>query len=215
MGIGGGSSQSQSESVARDPGGGVGAGILADLFGVGTTLKEGKFVLGGLEERDEEGRPTGRFRRSASEGLAGDFRGIKTLFGQSASADQFNQARDVLGGFLQSGGIVDTSAALRSGLTDIREQFSGIGNLFSSDVQNEALRFAGELNVGAQEAAKQRQLEALTLQPQFAQAFEAANTTGGRALSLFKSLFGGQSADLFSEGADSSEKSSSFDFAIA
>lgn len=150
--------------------------------------------------------------------------------GITAQRNLFGASSEQLLDIINSGGSpTDVSGLLNSGIADLKEQFSSTGGLYGSDVQNEALRFGGELGYQASEAAKARQLNAMSLAPGLAESsqsfgagllglgadYERVGTAGGRALDLFNTLFGQQSPNLFSEGAVSKSKSSSMGVGVS
>ncbi|GAG41457.1 unnamed protein product, partial [marine sediment metagenome] len=95
--------------------------------------------------------------------FASEFMGLKdqavagqeSLFGLSTEA-----LSNMISGTDESLGPVDTSALAAAGFTDVKEKFAGMGGLFGSDIQSEQLRLGTELEVSANEAAKQRSLQA-------------------------------------------------------
>jgi len=159
--------------------------------------------------------------------LAGDSRGlIDQAIGRQG--DLFRLSADSLSDLISGDGQpVDTRALAASGFTDLKEQFAGLGGLFSSDLQSEQLRLGTELNVAAQESARQRQLQgqlqALGLAQGLGQSqlgfsrnllglgseFNRTETAAGRELGFLRQLSQLQSGNLQSEGADRFAQSSS------
>ncbi len=60
---------------------------------------------------------------------------------------------------------MDVDPLVDRAVSDVAERFSGVAGINSSDFLNEAARTSAELGVGAQEAARGRQLEAASLLP--------------------------------------------------
>jgi hypothetical protein len=205
------------------PGGG--SGLVQDLIDQANAEARAKFP----EQVETTGRFTdlgfGSFLDLLEQGnpLAGGARGlIDQAVGRQG--DLFGLQADALSGLISGAGQpVDTRALAASGLTDLKEQFAGLGGLFSSDLQSEQLRLGTELQVAAQEAARQRQLQALGLAQGLGQAqlgfsgdvlglgreLRRTETAGGRELDFLRQLSQLQSGNLFSEGADVFSKSSS------
>jgi len=124
----------------------------------------------------------------------------------------FDSAGQALQGFLADGGRSDIDALVNRGLTDIKEQFSAQGQLFSTDLTDQVIR-----NRAEQEAlGRNRLLAAIGLAGDFGnqqlnfgsglldvgQQFNAVGTPGGRAITLLDNLLGSQSADFFGRGAN-------------
>lgn len=178
-----------------------------------------------LKNKQSKGRLFEDFQnqlRAEHEATQGDFFGAGGAsggggfggFGQSIlglANQEAGPSFEALLGIIEGGGNpTDVSAIQAANFTDLKERFSGLGGLFSSDFQASAQRDAAELGVAAQENAQSRLLSALGLSQSFDPlGFDVANTQGGRELSLFKSLFQPQSTNAFSAGADSSSFSSS------
>ena len=149
---------------------------------------------------------------------------FQDLIGQAVGAQQdlFGRGQEALGGLISGAGLpTDIGALARANFTDLKEQFSNLGGLFGSDLQAAQGRDVLELGVGAEEAARQRQLSALGLAQGFGQAgldfsqnllgagqaFNQVGTAGGRALGLFQQLFTPQSTDPFTIGPRSQSTS--------
>ncbi len=127
---------------------------------------------------------------------------------------RFDTAEDSLMGLIRDGGLIDTSALVDRGITDLKERFSGLGGLFGTDIQSEGLRLGSEFEIGARESAMNRQLQAIGLNPSlvnsrfdFNRQFIADTTPEGQAAQLFAFFGNPQSTDQFSPGADEQNKS--------
>lgn len=148
----------------------------------------------------------------------------------SAQQDIFGKSATQLSQLIASGGNpTDVSALVNQGVEQLKEQFSTSGaGLFSSDVQSGALRLGSELNVGAQEAAQGRLLNALGIGQTFAQTGQtfASRLAGleqqridqftepGRARMVNTQIFNPQSSNLFTIGPESRNSESSFGLGI-
>lgn len=186
----GGSSESSSRPVK--PGTGLGGGILNSIFGVPQNIRRGQFKL-------KKGSALG-------DDFFGGFGGSILGLTQQPTGTSFQALTDLISG---QGQPVDVSALADARFTDLKEQFSGLGGLFGTDFQAAQGRNVLELDVAAQENARQRQIQALGLSQSFDPfGFDAAGTEGGRELALFRSLFGQQSTDPFSIGSDESRSTS-------
>ncbi len=188
----GGGSTTKKSSTPIAPGTGVGGGVLGSIFGVPQTIERGQFRL-------REG--------DVGENFFGGFGQSILGLTQQQPGTSFQALTDLIQG---QGQPVDVSALADARFTDLKEQFSGLGGLFGTDFQAAQGRNVLELDVAAQEAARQRQIQALGLSQGFNPfGFDAAGTEGGRELALFQALFGQQSTNPFSIGSDTREKRSS------
>lgn len=158
--------------------------------------------------------------------LAGEFGAIRDLFSQQnpfaedflgltrqAAKNQqnlFGLGSDRLAELLGGGGSGFDPIVQRA-LTDVKESFSNMGGLFSSDAQAAGTRIASELGAGYL-------LDAINTAGNFGQQqlgfgsglldvgsqYEKLATPGGRAFSLFQNFANPQSTDFFAKGPDSS-----------
>ena len=189
--LGGGSSQ-KSSGTPIAPGTGVGGGVLGNIFGVPQTIERGQFKF-------KEG--------DVGEDFFGGFGQSILGLTRQPTGTSFQALTDLIQG---QGQPVDVSALADARFTDLKEQFSGLGGLFGTDFQAAQGRNVLELDVAAQEAARQRQIQALGLSQGFNPfGFDAAGTEGGRELALFRALFGLQGTNPFSIGSDTTGKQSS------
>lgn len=189
-------------------------GLLANLFGIPTSLSEGGIRYGG---RGADFMFAGA-DPSLMSGLSqvGDFLTMESPYSQwltspdaledvASGLDLFGEA--VVPSFeemVTTGAPVDVEPLVRRGMTDVAESLSPLTGLYSSDLAGEALRTASELRVGAEEAAMGRRADALAMSPlvmgggatvadQLLGLGEAMNlgTTGaGRAVAMLQLLAG-------------------------
>ncbi|MCP4113840.1 MAG: hypothetical protein GY737_00265 [Desulfobacteraceae bacterium] len=168
----GGSDGGSSESKPPDPSflNPIG-GVIGGLFGLKTKVKDGGLQFTGSA-------PNFASRQFGKESFAdvddflrqlNQFAPEATAFGESVIGglgetlstfdnDVFPALQSAL-----SGTPVDTSAAVSSAFTDVKEQLTPGTGLFSSDLAAAGQRQAAQLKIGAEEAARQRQLDAIPL----------------------------------------------------
>lgn len=208
---GGGSSSSdaRSQSSTRPPVSiNPAQGVLANLFGVGTTINRGGIQLTGGAPNfanqvfgPESFSALGDF---TTEGLLGDTG--QEIINQSIEPGLglIGAGQDTLRGLLETGLTVDVDPLVDQGIADVNERIAPLTGLFSTDIAREGARTSAQLRVGAEENARQRQLGAVPLTTSLAGAptdFLSGllgvseqqllqGTEAGRALTLLQSMAG-------------------------
>lgn len=162
--------------------------LMAGLFGVESHISdEGLVTLGAPSKKDKGSGPLNLanqvFDPTSFENV-GDFTtfqnpflgaslglGAEAVSGTAQGLETLSDfATPALRGLLTDGNPVDTSALVQQSLADTAERFQGITGSFSSDLGAAATRDASQLRVGAEESARQRQLQSLGLAGGLAQA---------------------------------------------
>jgi hypothetical protein len=181
------------------------------------------------EERNAAGitaeGPGGALTRNLLGGIEDDspYQEEGTLFAQDAMDAQrqlFGAGSDQLAGLIEDGRPVDVQGLVNRGVTDLKEQFSGAGLTYGSDVQNQAVRTGAEMRSLAEENARQRQMGAIQLGSTYGQQGlqfgsmlgnlgaqqELQSTPWGRAMTKFSQIANPQPTAISSIGSDSSSE---------
>lgn len=188
MGAGGSSESKPSDAIFLNPAGAVlqnlfGTGVVADPEGgyritstpgsgkAGTGQSDipvGEIPQGGYAPRvfgPESFANVGEFIQTPPF-TAGAIPPLAQLATQGAALglDTLNNfATPALRELLSTGSPVDVDPLVHQAVSDVAEQLAPITGLFSTDLANAATRTSAQLRVGAQEAARQRQVDVLPL----------------------------------------------------
>lgn len=175
------------------------AGVLANLFGIETSIDDGGITYGGGGKGAEPaqfaeqvfGPGSGFEEIGGFFDLLNPYGDITTNLGQQAAEGALDLTQvmsDVstpaLAAMTETGMPTDVDALVQQSMADVAEQYSGVSGVNSSDFTSAAMREAAQLRVGADEAAKGRQLSALGFTPSFASSFGNIMGTGADLLAL-------------------------------
>jgi hypothetical protein len=241
-GFGAGGGMQESSSASRPPPTtflNPMGGVLANLFGIPTSIHEGGIMYGGggfpfappTLGRDFGGsfgkNVADYFQMKNPFGDIAQLAGLDIGAGTESFIDTFYE--DIMPGYTRlasTGDPVDVGALVQQTTRDVAEELSPRTGFYSSDLAAEALRQGSELQVGAEEAARGRQLTALALGPSVAnipsgvinemlllgENINLAATAPGRAVTALQLLAGLQPTGAISRGNISDAEGKGFDW---
>lgn len=207
------------------------SGVLANLFGIPTSIQEGGIMYGGRGASFPYASPV--FGAGSGFERVGDFMNLGSPFSQylqtpealdliaSGMGTYENAVLPAFQDLAATGSPVDVGPLVDQSIYEVAESLGPVTGLYSSDITNEALRQAAQLGVSAQEAAKQRQLAALLGAGEvlsgpaswgqnllsLGEEMNLATTPSGRAVAMLQLLAGLQPTGAIPRGNISSSSS--------